>query len=110
MLYYHHWLWFTLELQSASPLTSLKVWPCVSASCAGYHSVLVCAAKPGQWSSGEEGVISLDADSGVAVAVATGRALVYHNVDGLVDTHTEVSSNCVYQCGQCYTVVSSRYQ
>ena len=70
--------------------------------------MLVCAAKPGQWSSGEEGIISLDADSGVAVAVATGRALVYHNVDGLVDTHTEVSSNCVDVC--MLYCVSSRYQ
>ena len=69
--------------------------------------MLVCAAKPGQWSSGEEGVISLDADSGVAVAVATGRALVYHNVDGLVDTHTEVSSNCVYVILLCPPDISS---
>ena len=50
-------------------------------------------AKPGYWSSGEEGVIDLDPNSGVAVATSTGRALVYHNVDGLVDTRTEVSVN-----------------
>lgn len=66
------------------------------------------AAKPGYWSSGEEGVIDLDPSSGVAVAIATGRALVYHNVDGLVDTHTEVSAAISERVW--HTVCLCRYQ
>ena len=56
----------------------------------------IVADKPGRWSSGEEGIIELDAATGVAVAIATGRALVYHSNDGLVDTHTEVG--CSIDC------------
>ena len=35
-------------------------------------------------------MVTLDAATGVAKTVGTGRAVIYHNVDGVVDTHTEV--------------------
>ena len=46
---------------------------------------------PGNWNTGGEGVLELDPSTGVARAVSSGRAVIYHNVDGIVDTHTEVS-------------------
>ena len=47
--------------------------------------------KPGRWSSGNDAVITMDSSTGVATAVSDGRAVVYHKVDGVVDTHTEAS-------------------
>ena len=35
-------------------------------------------------------MVTLDAATGVAKTVGTGRAVIYHNVDCVVDTHTEV--------------------
>lgn len=36
-------------------------------------------------------MIELEESSGIAKAIGTGRAVVYHKVEGMVDTHTEVS-------------------
>ena len=46
---------------------------------------------PGNWNTGSEGVLELDSSTGVARAVSSGRAVIYHKVDDTVDTHTEVS-------------------
>ena len=40
--------------------------------------------------------MELDPSIGVARAVSSGRAVIYHNVDGIVDTHTEVSMTYDY--------------
>lgn len=45
---------------------------------------------PGSWETGGEGILQLEKLTGVAKAVGTGRAVVYHKMDGVVDTHTEV--------------------
>ena len=47
--------------------------------------------KPGWWSVGEEGVMTLQADSGVGRAVGVGRTVVYHKVEDITDTHTEIT-------------------
>ena len=52
---------------------------------------------PGNWNTGSEGVLELDPSTGVARAVSSGRAVFYHNVDDMVDTHTEVSINYLYR-------------
>ncbi|XP_019850460.1 PREDICTED: nuclear pore membrane glycoprotein 210-like [Amphimedon queenslandica] len=43
------------------------------------------------WEAGGKGVIQFKDGTSVARAVGTGRAVVYHKVEGMVDTHTEIS-------------------
>lgn len=47
--------------------------------------------KPGWWSAGEEGVMQLEAGTGVGRALGVGRTVVYHKIEDTVDTHTEVT-------------------
>ena len=47
--------------------------------------------KPGWWSVGEEGVMSLQPDSGVGRALGVGRTVVYHKIKDVTDTHTEIT-------------------
>ena len=47
--------------------------------------------KPGRWSTGEKGVISIQSETGVATALSTGRAVIYHKIQDVIDTHTEVT-------------------
>lgn len=46
--------------------------------------------QPGKWSASERMVLSINEDTGVATASATGRTVVYHKIGGVVDTLTEV--------------------
>ena len=57
--------------------------------------VCVIIGQSGKWSTSEGSVLSIGEDSGVAVASATGRAVVYHKIGGVVDTLTEVRHVCV---------------
>ncbi len=50
------------------------------------------AGQPGKWSTGEDSVLSIREDTGVALASAAGRAVVYHKIGGVVDTLTEVGT------------------
>ena len=51
---------------------------------------LLFSDNPGTWETGGEGILQIEKLTGVAKAVATGRAVVYHKMDSVVDTHTEV--------------------
>ncbi len=44
----------------------------------------------GKWSVSEGSILSINEDTGVAMATATGRTVVYHKLGGVVDTLTEV--------------------
>ena len=55
------------------------------------NCIFYFSEHPGTWKIGGESVLELDPSIGVARAVCFGRAVIYHNVDGIVDTHTEVS-------------------
>ena len=45
----------------------------------------------GEWSTGEGGVIQLSPETGVGVARSPGRAVIYHKIKGVSDTHTEIT-------------------
>lgn len=47
--------------------------------------------KPGWWSVGEEGVMTLSPGSGVGRATGVGRTVVYHKIEDTTDTHTEIT-------------------
>ena len=51
--------------------------------------------QPGKWSTSEDSVLSIREDTGVALASTAGRAVVYHNIGGVVDTLTEVGTPIV---------------
>lgn len=46
---------------------------------------------PGWWSVGEEGVMTLEANSGLGRAAGVGRTVVYHKIEDTTDTHTEIT-------------------
>lgn len=47
--------------------------------------------QPGVWSVGKEGVLALEAATGIGKAMAVGRSVVYHKIKGVTDTHTEIT-------------------
>ena len=47
--------------------------------------------KQGWWSTEDEGVIRIQPETGVAVAQSTGRAIIYHKIQDVIDTHTEIA-------------------
>ena len=53
--------------------------------------------KPGWWTTGDKAVISIQPETGVATALATGRAVIYHKIEDVIDTHTEVSVSKVQE-------------
>ena len=57
-----------------------------------FFDYITCVDHPdSSWETGGKGVIQFKDGTSVARAVGTGRAVVYHKVEGMVDTHTEVS-------------------
>ena len=45
----------------------------------------------GEWSTGEGGVMHLSPGTGVGTARSPGRAVIYHKIKGVSDTHTEIT-------------------
>jgi nuclear pore complex protein Nup210 len=45
----------------------------------------------GSWETATESILSLDTVTGVAKAVTTGRAVIYHKINDMTGTHTEIS-------------------
>ena len=45
----------------------------------------------GEWSTGEGGVMQLSPGTGVGTARSPGRAVIYHKIKGVSDTHTEIT-------------------
>ena len=45
----------------------------------------------GEWSTGEGGVMQLTPGTGVGTAHSPGRAVIYHKIKGVSDTHTEIT-------------------
>lgn len=60
-----------------------------------YYSLIIIITlidhPDSSWETGGKGVIQFKDGTSVARAIGTGRAVVYHKVEGMVDTHTEVS-------------------
>ena len=46
--------------------------------------------QPGWWTTGDHGLLHIQPETGVAIALSTGRAVVYHKIKDVIDTHTEV--------------------
>lgn len=53
--------------------------------------------KPGWWSTEDEGIIRIQPETGVAVALSTGRAIIYHKIQDVIDTHTEIAVTKVHE-------------
>ncbi len=47
--------------------------------------------KPGWWTTGDQGIIQVQPETGVATALTTGRAVIYHKIYDVIDTHTEIT-------------------
>ena len=47
--------------------------------------------KPGWWSTEDEAIIRIQPETGVATVLSTGRAIVYHKIQDVIDTHTEIA-------------------
>ncbi len=47
--------------------------------------------KPGWWTTGDQGIIQVQPETGVGTALTTGRAVVYHKIRDVIDTHTEIT-------------------
>eukprot|EP00731_Ephydatia_muelleri_P025269 Em0017g352a len=45
--------------------------------------------QPGWWTTGDQGLLHIQPETGVAMALSTGRAVVYHKIKDIIDTHTE---------------------
>ena len=60
--------------------------------CCDYSDLLI-TDQPGRWSISEGSILSINEDTGVATATATGRTVVYHKIGGVVDTLTEVAQS-----------------
>lgn len=45
----------------------------------------------GEWSTGDAGVIQLSPETGIGTAKSPGRAVIYHKIKGVSDTHTEIT-------------------
>lgn len=72
-------------------LPSLATVHLGSMICFATHLMSTVTEDLGEWSTGDEGVISIQSDSGVAVAMSTGQAVIYHKNRNYVDTHTEIT-------------------
>ena len=44
-----------------------------------------------EWSTGDAGIVELSPGNGVATAMSPGRAVIYHKIRGVSDTHTEIT-------------------
>ena len=53
--------------------------------------------KPGWWTTGDGGVIRVQPETGVATAISTGRAVIYHKIENIIDTHTEITVSKVQE-------------
>ncbi|CAI8001295.1 Nuclear pore membrane glycoprotein 210-like [Geodia barretti] len=53
----------------------------------------------GEWSTGEGGVMHLSPGTGVGTARSPGRAVIYHKIKGVSDTHTEITVKRVAEVG-----------
>lgn len=53
--------------------------------------------KPGWWSTGDQGIIRVQPETGVAIALSTGRAVIYHKIRDMIDTHTEITVAKVHE-------------
>ena len=47
--------------------------------------------KPGWWTAGEEAIVSIQPDTGVGTAVSPGTTVIYHKIQDVIDTHTEIT-------------------
>lgn len=47
--------------------------------------------KPGWWSTEDDTVIHIEPETGVATVLSTGRAIIYHKIQDVIDTHTEIA-------------------
>ncbi|KAL5479756.1 hypothetical protein EMCRGX_G023329 [Ephydatia muelleri] len=47
--------------------------------------------QPGWWTTGDQGLLHIQPETGVAMALSTGRAVVYHKIKDIIDTHTELT-------------------
>ena len=45
----------------------------------------------GEWSTGDRGVMQLSPGTGIGTAKSPGRAVIYHKIKGVSDTHTEIT-------------------
>ena len=72
-------------------LPSLATVHLGSKICFATHLTSESGTDLGLWSAGDEGVIGIQSESGIAVAMSTGRAVVYHKKHNYVDTHTEIT-------------------
>ena len=45
----------------------------------------------GEWSTGDGGVMQLSPETGIGTAKSPGRAVIYHKIKGVSDTHTEIT-------------------
>ena len=45
----------------------------------------------GEWSTGDGGVMQLAPKTGIGTAKSPGRAVIYHKIKGVSDTHTEIT-------------------
>ena len=45
----------------------------------------------GEWSTGDAGVMQLSPETGIGTAKSPGRAVIYHKIKGVSDTHTEIT-------------------
>ena len=45
----------------------------------------------GEWSTGDRGVMQLSPETGIGTAKSPGRAVIYHKIKGVSDTHTEIT-------------------
>lgn len=53
--------------------------------------------KPGWWSTEDDTVIHIQPETGVATVLSTGRAIIYHKIQDVIDTHTEIAISKVHE-------------